>query len=459
MNMQDLSERGSWGSKIAFIFAASGSAIGLGSIWRFPLYVGLNGGAMFVLIYILAVLFIGFTVMLAEVTIGRHTQKNPVGAFKQIKPGTPWKYIGYLGVFTGVFILSYYSVVAGWSAGYFYKTISGAFRGDVSWQESDAVFTQFASNPLAVIICLFIIIAITTFVISKGVQGGIERWSKILMPVLFALIIIMAVRALTLPGAEAGLSFYLKPDFSRFDPKVIFFGIGQAFFSLSLGMGTMLTYGSYISKRDNLVTSAGWVCFSTTLVAILAGIIIFPTLFNTLNLTPDRFMQEFDVNVGLMFQVFPIIISKMPGGYVFGIMFFTLLMIAALTSTISMLEVPTSFLVDEKKWKRSKAAVFIGCLSFLLGMPAALSIGGVKLLTRWDVMTKMDLVFGNILLAVGGLFMCLFVGYIWKVKNALKEINQGNRKFFLKNLWIFNVKFLAPLAVLILLVFIRVITG
>lgn len=459
MNMQDLSERGSWGSKIAFIFAASGSAIGLGSIWRFPLYVGLNGGAMFVLIYILAVLFIGFTVMLAEVTIGRHTQKNPVGAFKQIKPGTPWKYIGYLGVFTGVFILSYYSVVAGWSAGYFYKTITGAFRGDVSWQESDAVFTQFASNPLAVIICLFIIIAITTFVISKGVQGGIERWSKILMPVLFALIIIMAVRALTLPGAEAGLSFYLKPDFSRFDPKVIFFGIGQAFFSLSLGMGTMLTYGSYISKRDNLVTSAGWVCFSTTLVAILAGIIIFPTLFNTLNLTPDRFMQEFDVNVGLMFQVFPIIISKMPGGYVFGIMFFTLLMIAALTSTISMLEVPTSFLVDEKKWKRSKAAVFIGCLSFLLGMPAALSIGGVKLLTRWDVMTKMDLVFGNILLAIGGLFMCLFVGYIWKVKNALKEINQGNRKFFLKNLWIFNVKFLAPLAVLILLVFIRVITG
>lgn len=459
MDIQDLGERGNWGSKIAFIFAASGSAIGLGSIWRFPLYVGLNGGAMFVLIYIAAVLFIGFTVMLAEVTIGRHTQKNPVGAFKQIKPGTPWKYVGYLGVFTGVFILSYYSVVAGWSAGYFYKTISGAFRGDVTWEQSDAVFTQFASNPLAVIICLFVIIAITTFVISKGVQGGIERWSKILMPVLFALIIIMAVRALTLPGAEAGLSFYLKPDFSRFDPKIIFFGIGQAFFSLSLGMGTMLTYGSYISKRDNLVTSAGWVCFSTTLVAILAGIIIFPTLFNTLNLTPERFMQEFDVNVGLMFQVFPIIISKMPGGYFFGIMFFTLLLIAALTSTISMLEVPTSFLVDEKKWKRSKAALFIGALSFFLGMPAALSIGGVKLLTKWDVMTKMDLVFGNILLAVGGLFMCLFVGYAWKVRNALKEISQGSPRFRLKNLWVFNVKFLAPVAVLILLIFIRVITG
>ena len=457
--MDELSERGSWGSKIAFIFAASGSAIGLGSIWRFPLYVGLNGGAMFVIIYLLSVLFIGFTVMLAEVTIGRRTQKNPVGAFNQIKPNTPWKYIGYLGVFTGVFILSYYSVVAGWSAGYFYKTISGAFRGDVSWQESDAVFTQFAADPLAVVICLFIIIAITTFVISKGVQGGIERWSKILMPVLFALIIIMAVRALTLPGAGAGLSFYLKPDLSRFDPKIIFFGIGQAFFSLSLGMGTMLTYGSYISKRDNLITSAGWVCFSTTLVAILAGIIIFPTLFNTLNLTPERFMQEFDVSVGLMFQVFPIIISKMPGGYIFGVMFFTLLLIAALTSTISMLEVPTSFLVDEKKWKRGKAAIFVGGLSFLLGMPSALSIGGVKLLTRWDVMTKMDLIFGNIMLAIGGFFICLFVGYAWKTRNALKEISQGSRRFRLKSLWIFNVKFLAPLAVLILLIFIRVITG
>lgn len=459
MGIPDLTERGSWGSKIAFIFAASGSAIGLGSIWRFPLYVGLNGGAMFVLIYILAVLFIGFTVMLAEVTIGRHTQKNPVGAFKQIKPGSPWKYVGFLGVFTGVFILSYYSVVAGWSAGYFYKTITGAFRGEVSWEASDAVFTQFAANPYAIVPCLFIIITITTFVISKGVQGGIERWSKILMPVLFVLIIILAVRALTLPGAGAGLSFYLKPDFSRFDPKVIFFGIGQAFFSLSLGMGTMLTYGSYISKRDNLVTSAGWVCFSTTLVAILAGIIIFPTLFNTLNLTPDRFMQEFDVNVGLMFQVFPIIISKMPGGFIFGIMFFTLLLIAALTSTISMLEVPTSFLVDEKKWKRSRAAVFIGFIAFLLGLPSALSIGGVKLFTKWDIMTKMDLVFGNIMLAVGGLFMCLFVGYAWKVRNALKEISQGSRRFRLKSLWIFNVKFLAPLAVLILLIFIRVITG
>lgn len=455
----ELSERGNWGSKMAFIFAASGSAIGLGSIWRFPLFVGLNGGAAFVFTYILAVFFIGFTVMLAELTIGRHAQKSPVPAFKHIKPGTPWSLIGYMGVICGVFILSYYSVIAGWAAGYFYKTVIGAFKGQVSWDSSAALFSKFAADPVQVLICLAAIIALTTFVISKGVKAGIERWSKILMPVLFILIIVLAVRALTLPGAKNGFLFYLKPDFSDFNPKIIFFAIGQAFFSLSLGMGTMMTYGSYIPKRENLVSSAGWVCFSTTLIAILAGIIIFPTLFDTLQLTPDQFKQEFEVSVGLMFQVFPIIISKMPGGYIFGILFFALLLIAALTSTISMLEVPTAYLVDEKRWSRKKAAGVVGIMSLVLGIPSALSAGGVKFLTQFDYMSKMDLVFGNILLAVGGLFICLFLAYAWKTKNALKEISLGTKHFRLEALWVFNVKFLAPLAVILILIFIRVLTG
>ena len=455
----ELSERGNWGSKTAFIFAASGSAIGLGSIWRFPLFVGLNGGAAFVFTYILAVFFIGFTVMLAELTIGRHAQKSPVPAFKHIKHGTPWSLIGYMGVICGVFILSYYSVIAGWAAGYFYKTVIGAFKGQVSWDNSAALFSKFAADPVQVLICLAAIIALTTFVISKGVKAGIERWSKILMPVLFILIIVLAVRALTLPGAKNGFLFYLKPDFTDFNPKIIFFAIGQAFFSLSLGMGTMMTYGSYIPKRDNLVSSAGGVCFSTTLIAILAGIIIFPTLFDTLQLTPEQFKQEFEVSVGLMFQVFPIIISKMPGGYIFGILFFALLLIAALTSTISMLEVPTAYLVDEKRWSRKKAAGVVGLMSLALGIPSALSAGGVKFLTKFDYMSKMDLVFGNILLAVGGLFICLFLAYAWKTKNALNEIALGATRFRLKTLWVFNVKFLAPLAVILILIFIRVLTG
>ncbi len=453
------SQRGNWSSKVAFILAASGSAIGLGSIWRFPLFVGLNGGAAFVFTYIAAVFLIGFTVMLAELTIGRHTQMSPVPAFKHIKPGTPWSLVGYLGVFCGVFILSYYSVIAGWAAGYFYKTITGAFPGQISWEDSASLFARFAADPLQVLICLAAIIALTTYVISKGVKSGIERWSKILMPVLFVLIIILAVRALSLPGAKNGLLFYLKPDFSDFNPTILFFAVGQAFFSLSLGMGTMMTYGSYISKRENLVSSAGWVCFSTTLIAILAGIIIFPTLFDTLQLTPEQFKQEFVVDTGLMFQVFPIIISKMPGGHIFGILFFALLLIAALTSTISMLEVPTAYLVDQRRWSRRKAAVAIGIMSFALGVPSALSAGGVKFLTKFNYMGKMDLIFGNILLAVGGLFICLFLAYAWKIRNALKEISLGCKTFRLRPLWVFNVRFLAPLAVILILIFIRVLTG
>jgi NSS family neurotransmitter:Na+ symporter len=347
MAIQETSARDSWGSKMAFIFAASGSAIGLGSIWRFPLMTGLNGGAIFVLVYIVAVILIGFTVMLAEFTLGRHTAKNPVGAYEAIKPRTPWKLAGYMGVFGCACILSYYGIIAGWAFGYFYKTIGGVFKGEISWQASDAIFSNFASRPLEILFCLLVIIGLTTFVISKGVKAGIERWSKILMPVLFGLIILLAIRAVTLPGAGTGLAFYLKPDFSKLTTKVIFFGIGQAFFSLSIGVGTMITYSSYLSKKDNLVTSAGWVCFSTTLVALLTGFIIFPTLFATPGITPDKFVAD----SGLMFQVFPIIISKIPGGYIFGVLFFFLILVAALTSTISMLEVPVAFFfVGKKLW-------------------------------------------------------------------------------------------------------------
>lgn len=458
-------ERGNWGSKIAFIFAASGSAIGLGSMWRFPLMVGRKGGALFVLGYIIAVIFIGFTVMLAELTIGRHTQKNPVGAFEAIKPGSPWKLIGYMGVISGVCILSYYSVIAGWAAGYFYKALTGAFHkigpleGEALWQASDGIFKSFAANPAGILICLAGIIALTAFVISKGVKGGIEKWSKILMPVLFGIIVILSIRALSLPGAKAGLSFYLKPDFSQFNTDVIFFTIGQAFFSLSLGMGTMMTYGSYLPKRDNLVSSAGWVCFSTTLIAILAGLIIFPTLFDTLHLTPELFKQEFEVSTGLMFQVLPIIIAQMPGGYIFGILFFSLLLIAALTSTISMLEVPTAYLVDERRWSRKKAVIWIGFFAFLIGTPSALSSGGVPWLTKFGFMAKMDLLWGNILLAVGGLFICLFLVHAWKIPNALKEIARGAPRFRLRPIWVFNIKFIVPVAVVIILIFIRTLAG
>jgi NSS family neurotransmitter:Na+ symporter len=448
MESQETIKRGTWGSKLAFIFAATGSAIGLGNIWRFPTMVSQNGGAVFVLVYVLAASLIGFTVMLAELTIGRHTQKNPVGAVGQIKPHSPWKFIGYLGVITGVCILSYYSVVAGWTVGYIAQSAAGTFSGDVTSQLTAKIYEEFTSNPIQVIFLLFLFIGITTYIISKGVKKGIERWTKVLMPVLFLLIIFLAVRALSLPGGSAGLTYYLRPDFSKLSGTVVLFALGQAFFSLSLGMGTMITYGSYISKSDNLVSSGAWVTFSDTLVAVLAGLIIFPTLaFSGQAMNVGGF--------GLVFQIFPIIFSQIQGGYIFALLFFTLLCVAALTSTISLLEVPVAYLVDEREWPREKAALAVGFLSFVIGIPSALSFGGMKFFTKIDFFGKVDFIFGNISLAFGALLICLFAGYIWGAKNATKEIFSGNSKFKIRPLWIFSLKFLSPLAIIFILIFIK----
>lgn len=452
MDNQDLGMRGNWGSKVAFVFAAAGSAIGLGNIWRFPMAVGQNGGAIFVLAYILGVALIGFSVMLAELVIGRYSQRNAAGAFEYIKPGTLWKLIGYFGILTAVCILSYYAVIAGWSAGYLIKTAAGSFKADVTSELTEKIFADFSADPLQVLFYFLLMIGITTFIVSKGIKGGIEKWTKILMPILFILIVFLAVRALTLPGAEEGISFYLKPDFSKLSGKLVLFALGQAFFSLSLGMGIMVTYGSYISKSDNLVTSAGWVCFFDTLIAFLSGIIIFPTLFAIPGISPTA-------GPGLVFKVLPLIFSKIPGGLVFGILFFSLFSIAALTSTISLLEVPVAYFVDERSWPRKKAALLIGLVIVLLGIPSALSSEGMKFFTKIDFMGKMDFIFGNISLALGALLICIFLGYVWGVKKAAREIYSGNPHFGIKPLWSFSIKFLSPAAILIILYFIKTIAG
>lgn len=445
MESQQSNQRGNWGSKVAFIFAATGSAIGLGNIWRFPMVVGENGGAAFVFVYIVAVALIGFTVMLAELIVGRHSQKNPVGAIDYIRPRSPWKGIGYLGMVTGIFILSYYGVLAGMIIGYFIKTVSGTFRGNVTSQLTEQTFNDFSSNSFLILLFFFIIIAMTTYIISKGVKGGIERYTKVLMPILFVLILFLSIRALTLPGAGEGIKFYLNPDFSKVNFTVIFRALGQAFFSLSLGMGTMITYGSYINKRDNLVSSAGWVSFADTLIAFLAGLIIFPTLFAIPGISPDS-------GPSLVFKVFPLIFGQLPGGQIFGMLFFLLLLVAAITSTISLLEVPVAFFVDERKWSRTKAAYLMGLCALLLGVPSALSWGGVKFFTRIEFWAKVDLIFGNISLAVGALLICLFVGWVWGVKKAIEEVKSGNRRFSIRLIWVFSVKFLSPIAIIIILI-------
>jgi len=439
-----MSDRGNWGSKMGFVLAAAGSAVGLGNIWRFPYTASKSGGALFVLIYLVAVVAVALPVLLAEVSLGRFTAKNPVGAFAAIKARSPWKLVGFLGIATGVMILSYYAVVAGWTIGYFVKSITGNFKqildsnGEPVLEKAQTLFNNFSTAKVLPLVLLAIFLFLTVYVISRGVSGGIEKFSKILMPVLFAILLLLLLRSLTLEGASKGLKVYLIPNFSQFEPKMILEALGQAFFSLSLGMGTMITYGSYVSKKENLPTSVGWIAFFDTGIAFIAGLIIIPAVFALGQ------GQNITAGPGLVFEVLPVIFEKMAGGVIFGPLFFLLLSIAALTSTISLLEVPVSYFVDEKKWNRKKTAVVVGAVTLVLGIPSALSPN--------KFLSTMNFIWGNLALSIGALFIAVFVGYVWKTRSALKEISEGSEKFRLAPLWVFSIKYITPIAILLILV-------
>ena len=443
--------RDTWGSKAAFVLAAAGSAIGLGNIWGFPTVAGQNGGAAFLLIYLAAVALIGAPVMLAELIVGRRTQRNPVGAFKALAPHSMWVVVGGLGVLTGIIILSFYSVIAGWTLSYIFKTITGTFQAGV---DTEAIYNELAGSAVPAISWHLLFIIITIYVVLGGVRDGIERWTKVLMPVLFALLVLLAVRAVTLSGAEAGLAFYLKPDFSKVTGAVVLSAIGQAFFSLSLGMGAMITYGSYVSKRDDLVSSAAWVTFADTTIAILAGLIIFPTLFHA-GLEPGA------GGPGMVFVVLTSLLSSIPpapyGGVVFGTGFFMLLGIAALTSSVSLLEVVTSWAVDERGMSRRKAAISLGLVAFVVGIPSALANGAVSWLTNlpgvgMDFLSFLFMLFGQYSLVIGALLISLFVGWVWGVKAAGEEVRENDGEFPLGRTWGFLIRFVAPSAIVAILV-------
>ena len=438
--------RGQWSSKIGFIFAASGSAIGLGNIWRFPYVTGQNGGAAFVIIYLVCVFAIGLPILLTELAMGRYTQKNPVGAFEAIRPKSSWKLVGLLGVISGVVILSYYGVIAGWTLGYIVKEI-----GSVPME-----FGVFIATPWITIPLFALFLLLTIYVVYGGIENGIEKWSKTLMPVLFVLLIVIIIRSVTLEGAWAGVEFYLNPDFSKITMEVVIKALGQAFFSVSLGMGLMITYGSYISKEDNLISSGFYVALADTVIAILAGLMIFPAVF-ALGKDPAEGPQ-------LIFQVLPEIFDKMETfGALLGATFFILLSIAALTSTISLLEISTAYLVDEKKIYRKVAVWIVGGLAFIVGLPSAMSQGMVEFwsnfgvipetLTSADFLSQVDFLFGNFSLAFGALMISIFVGWVWKTENAVKELIQGAPNFA-KYAWLYSimVKYVAPIFILLILI-------
>lgn len=434
-------QRESWGSKIGFIFAAAGSAIGLGNIWRFPYLAGENGGAAFIFVYLLAVLFIGLSVMLAEFAIGRAGGLDAIGSFKKLAPGTPWWITGALGVFSAFVILSFYGVVGGWTIAYTFKSVSTPLTNLT--MES---FVNFITNPLQPILWQVVFMALTIIIVILGIQGGIEKWSKVLMPVIFIILLLLIIRGVTLPGSSAGLKFLLNPDFSKINGSVILSALGQAFFSLSLGMGTMITYGSYLSKKENLPSSALTVASLDTLIAILAGFAIFPALF-AVGMDPAG-------GAGLVFATLPSVFDKMPLGALFAAIFFILLCFAALTSSISILECVVAYLKDQLGWSRKNAAIVVGSLITLIGVACSLSNGlwsdftivfpGKGALNLMDFLGALT----DFLLSVGGLLICLFVAYVWKFNKANAEVtNNGQFTGVWVPIWNFIVKIVAPIVI------------
>lgn len=430
--------REQWGSRVGFILAAAGSAIGLGNIWRFPTVVGQSGGGAFILLYLIIIFIIGIPLMIGELSIGRRGKRNIVGAFQKIKPGGPWWFIGALGVMAGFVILSFYSVIAGWSIAYIFKFLSGELTGLDPGQSAN-VFGNLASNTVEPLIWHGVFMAMTIGIVIFGIDKGIERASKIMMPILFALLLVLAIRSVTLEGAMEGVMWYITPDFSAININIILGALGQVFFSLSLGMGAIMTYGSYLPDRENIPSAAVLIAMADIGIAILAGFIIIPAVF--------AFGLEPNAGPALIFITLPAVFGSIPYGSLVGALFFVLLTIAALTSAISLLEVPVAYFIDELKWNRRKASIAVGIVIFLLGIPSSLSQGVLSesLFFGMEFLDFMDFFSANLLLPIGGLLTAIFIGWIWGTKNSIEEMQKEGVHFGLRVPWATVIKFILPI--------------
>ncbi len=420
-----MAKRGNFSSKIGFVAAAAGSAVGLGNIWKFPFEVGKGGGAAFLVMYLIFCFIFCFPVLVTELAIGRKTGKNPDGAFKSLGFRN-WSFVGKLGVITGVLILSFYNVVAGWAFGYFVEIVCGNF-------EIGGQFTDFIKDVVKVGGYGLIFMAATALIVSRGVSSGIERAAKILMPVLIIIIVSLIVYSLTLPNAMKGIEFYLIPNFSAITPEVVYTALSHAFFSLSLGMGALITYGSYVSKSENLITSAALITLADIGIAFIAGLMMFPFVFSQ-GIAPDG-------GAGLIFITLPGVFESLGSvtGVIVGGLFFLLLSFAALTSTVSLLEVPVSYTVDEHNIPRKKATWLVALVIYIIGIPSLLSNGASGFFSSFisyfgsdapkSFMTVVEDFSINTFLPLGGLLMSIFVAYVWKKENLNKELETGAPNF------------------------------
>ncbi len=437
-------KRDGFSGKFGIIAAAAGSAVGLGNIWKFPYEAGANGGSAFIIVYILFVVLIGLPVMLSEFIIGRNAQKNVFGAFRAIKPNQKvWGLVGMLGVFVAFIILAFYGTVAGWTVEYLYQSLANNLTGH-SAEEYTSMFDEFIKNPYRPVIWQIFFMILTGLIVLVGVKNGIEKSAKIMMPLLLVLLIGLGIKALTLDGAYKGLEFLFYPDFSHFTYKSVLEALGQSFFSLSLGMGTLITYASYVAKDDNIVKTSFIVAGADTFIAILAGIVIFPAVF-AFGISPGA-------GPGLVFVTLPNVFAQIQGGEFFAIAFFLSLTVAALTSSISLLEVIVAYFKEELKIERKFSTIIAVVVISILGVFCTLSFGPLKDFTIFGhtIFDAADFLASNIILPIGGFSIAIFVGWFMDTKEIKAEISSDNMyKIKIYGVYRFLIKYIVPFAILL----------
>ncbi len=441
---------GAWSSRFAFILAATGSAVGLGNIWKFPYITGENGGGAFVIVYLLCVLLIGIPIMIAETMLGRRSQKNPIEAMEVLtdEAGADhnWHYLGWMGVIAGLLILSYYSVIAGWASAYILKAFTGSFL-DADALTIKKIFDDFVASPIQLIFWHSLFMLATMLIVVRGVNNGLEKAAQYLMPSLFVLIFALVGYAMTTDSYFQGLHFLFMPDFSKLTSNSVLTAMGHAFFTLSLGMGAIMVYGSYLSKNISIAKTAFLIAGADTIVALLAGIAIFPIVFAN-NLHPNS-------GPGLIFETLPIAFGSMTGGWLMGILFFVMLAVAALTSAISLIEPAVAWLVENKDFTREKACVWSGLVTWALGLGTVFSFNiwsNVKFFDR-SIFQLLDYLTANLMLPIGGFCIAVFSGWIMKKHHSEQELNMPNETSY--QIWKLLISYVAPGSVF--LVFLHVI--
>ena len=442
-------KRDSFGSRFGALVAMAGSAVGLGNLWRFPYLVGENGGAAFIIIYIIICFIICLPIFMSEFIVGRRSQQNAYSAFKNLSGGSAWRWVGLLTIIVPLIVLSYYSVIGGWSIEYLIKSLTFSFTGGESQSSIHTMFTDFVTTARGPLLAHTGFLLVTTLIVVIGIKDGIEKFSKVMMPLLFFIVIGMAIYSITLPGAKAGLDYLFNPDFSKIDGKTIAAALGQAFFSLSLGFGTIMTYASYVDKKENPLFQSVATATSDLLFALVAGVAIMPAVF-AFGISPQA-------GPGLVFETLPYVFGQMPAGGFIAILFFVALLVAAITSSISMLEVAVAYLVEEKKFSRIGAGALLFAICWVVGAVCTLSFGPLShiKIDGGNIFDFFDNLSSNILMTLGSLLTVLFVGWRLKKTDVYDEFTNGgtlstNAKIF-GVIW-FLIRYICPLAILIIFI-------